>query len=302
MPTTPPPTLARPFARATHAAWAMALLSTVFTATSCARETGAPDRPITNIDADAGASRAFLGAGSPARSGAATTEAPAAVLWQGEGRVRVLEPRNPARRMAARALVPFASSIDATLRLRSELSFSVADCDGGSPFYHPATQTIVVCEDAMEAVDALFASRKAAGELSTGARSFILLHEVGHALIHLQQLPVVGREEDAADQFAVHRTLQNDRAGVASVLAAAEFFGAVSDRSGFLSDQEAAGEHATPRQRMFNLRCWAYGATPSRMEWLVGDGLLPESRAVRWPTEDGTLHRSWNLLLRDTVR
>jgi len=226
----------------------------------------------------------------------------AADLWRGSGRVRILEPRNPAHREMAKALVPFATAIDKSMELRGELAFSVADCEGGSPFYHPASQTIVVCEDAMTAVGRLFAGRRSEAELSTGAQEFILLHELGHALIHIQQLPVVGREEDAADQFAVHYSLGRESGGLVRVLAAAEFFGAMSDRSGFVSDREAAGEHATPRQRMFNLRCWAYGASPSRLEWVVTDGLLPESRAARCPTEVAALDRAWSALLRGTVR
>ena len=40
------------------------------------------------------------------------------------------------------------------------------------------------------------------GQLLLGNYVFILFHEIGHALIHELNLPVVGVEEDAVDEFA----------------------------------------------------------------------------------------------------
>ena len=37
-----------------------------------------------------------------------------------------------------------------------------------------------------------------------------VLHELGHALFHKYDIPLFGREEDAADQFAAYFMLQFD--------------------------------------------------------------------------------------------
>src|SRR6266850_5044955 len=39
---------------------------------------------------------------------------------------------------------------------------------------------------------------------TTGAMLFVLTHELGHALVDLFHLPVLGREEDAADQISIY--------------------------------------------------------------------------------------------------
>jgi hypothetical protein len=65
---------------------------------------------------------------------------------------------------------------------------------------------------------------QATAEFTTGNMLFVLLHEMAHGLIADLQLPVLGREEDAADQFATvsmlkmgaefsHRTLVNAAKG-----------------------------------------------------------------------------------------
>src|SRR5262249_11780883 len=65
---------------------------------------------------------------------------------------------------------------------------------------------------------------RATTEFTTGNMLFVLLHETAHGLISDLGLPVLGREEDAADQFATvtmldmkteftHRTLVNSAKG-----------------------------------------------------------------------------------------
>ena len=44
-------------------------------------------------------------------------------------------------------------------------------------------------------------------EFVTGNMLFVLLHELAHAAIDDFELPVLGRDEDAADDYAVMRTL-----------------------------------------------------------------------------------------------
>jgi Zn-dependent peptidase ImmA (M78 family) len=40
-----------------------------------------------------------------------------------------------------------------------------------------------------------------------GPVSLVFLHELGHALLDVLQIPILGREEDASDQLATYMLL-----------------------------------------------------------------------------------------------
>lgn len=61
-------------------------------------------------------------------------------------------------------------------------------------------------------------------DLILNLTEFVLYHEVGHALIDMLDIPVLGKEEDAVDGFAAVLATTMDLDDVA--LAAADIFGA----------------------------------------------------------------------------
>lgn len=132
-----------------------------------------------------------------------------------------------------------------------------------------------------------------------GAAYFWLSHELGHALAHTLKLPITGREEDAADQFAAFVTLDGSEAGRNMAMAWTYLMADDEDqnRTSSLSD-----EHALNAQRRFNLLCWMYGQDPGRNAGFVATGALPLPRAERCPSEYAQLHRSWNQLLSNHLR
>lgn len=107
-------------------------------------------------------------------------------------------------------------------------------------------------------------------------------HEMGHALIDQMQLPVLGREEDAADSLAV---VLID--GLWERPAAEDLARDVA-RSWLLSDLRAEREgheppwwdtHSMDLQRYYNHVCLFYGADPENREQIARDLELPEERA-----------------------
>ena len=50
--------------------------------------------------------------------------------------------------------------------------------------------------------------RESLVEFVMGNMLFVLLHELGHATVQELRIPVLGREEDAADDFAILRLLK----------------------------------------------------------------------------------------------
>ena len=93
-----------------------------------------------------------------------------------------------------------------------------------------------------------------------GAFSWVFLHEAGHALIDLFGLPVIGLEEDAADQFATVFATSLERPWRAYY--GAVLFQALAQNRGRPGVRDYWGEHALHEQRHTNILCWLYGYDP----------------------------------------
>lgn len=129
----------------------------------------------------------------------------------------------------------------------------------------------------------------------------ILLHEVGHALIYALNIPVLGREEDAADGLAALLLSNNPRYGYW----AAEFHKQTNDfgDTGLfksLTPKLYFDEHGLDRQRYYNIICWIYGKDVAARDYFLS--ILPSSRAKRCSSEYLQLKSSWNQLLEDHFR
>ena len=119
----------------------------------------------------------------------------------------------------------------------------------------------------------------------TANAEFTLLHEMGHLLIHELQLPVLGREEDAADQlgfiglFLLYRR-QDDPAFAARLLDVADYWRLEWQRPKPAQEEIREWDsHALDAQRFYNIACLAYGSDPAQMEWIIQATGLPEERA-----------------------
>jgi hypothetical protein len=135
---------------------------------------------------------------------------------------------------------------------------------------------------------------------------FVLFHEIGHALVHQWQLPVLGREEDAVDAFSTIFMTQFVPNGGQIALWAAELFdvlagGGKGAQSVRVSLQQFADEHSLDEQRAYSIVCWVYGSNPQRYSRLATIPGLKE-RLPRCAGEYAQLKRSWLTLLRPHIR
>ena len=141
---------------------------------------------------------------------------------------------------------------------------------------------------------------KATAEFAVGNMLFVLLHEAAHGLISDLGLPVLGREEDAADQFATvtmlemkteftHRTLVN------------------SAKSWLISDRRARdkGEtvtyydnHGLDLQRAYNIICLMVGSDNERFEDLADEVNLPDDRQETCAFDYSNAQWSWEQALK----
>lgn len=110
----------------------------------------------------------------------------------------------------------------------------------------------------------------------------VFLHEAGHAVVEVLDIPFFGREEDVVDYFAIYILLQLCKDDVRRLILGTSFVGGaetIAERNKTPPLHLLADTHSLPAQRYFNRWCMAYGADPILFGDAVNSGLLPQSRA-----------------------
>ena len=109
---------------------------------------------------------------------------------------------------------------------------------------------------------------KATTEFVLGNTLFALMHEMGHGLIHDLGLPVLGREEDAADAFATVMMLSMQTKVTHRVLVDAAKGWMISDRRSRDSGENTVfyDAHGLDLQRAYNIICLMVGSDPDQFD------------------------------------
>lgn len=228
---------------------------------------------------------------APSMAGAQTDPPPPELVLNPKVELVYGEPANPAfkpirdRLMATKALEQLASLLG-PLDLPRVLKAQVVQCDQPDRPYADATVTICYEQIAKIEQIALAAPAKATAtpaQMAVAAFVQVLLHDTALALIDIYKLPVWGRKNDAADRLAALMMLQfGPQIALKVVYGAAAFFEA-SERT--WTGSEFASANAPEAQRYYNYLCMAYGWNADTFRGAVAQGLLPEQRAYRCPTE-----------------
>jgi hypothetical protein len=211
------------------------------------------------------------------------------------------ELRDEAREMEkSGTLKALAEALNAIFVLPRNIKMGFTECGEANAYYESESHKISICLELMqgmaETLEGQFEDDEATSDALAGAFIAVVLHEAGHALVDVLEIPITGREEDAVDQLAAWILIEADDA--ASVLGAAATY-YTDDEVG---DGDFADEHSLDKQRYFNLVCWAYGSDPDGQQDLIDTWELPETRAERCPDEYAQLDRSWNRLLNGHLR
>jgi Putative metallopeptidase len=169
-------------------------------------------------------------------------------------------------------------------RLPRTLKVSLAGCDGEADAFYGDDAITICYEYISELWKNMPAETTAAGtapmDTIIGPLFDTSLHEFAHALFDMLKLPVLGREEDAADQVAAYINLQFGKAEARRlIMGTAYAYANEAEHAAPLSLKQFADEHGTPAQRAYNVLCIAYGADPELFGDLVSRGYLPKKRA-----------------------
>ncbi len=200
------------------------------------------------------------------------------------------------RLVTHRFLDTIATRLNDSLRIPKDIVLRTAHCGEPNASYNPESGRVTLCYELFRALSEQFASEPAADYLVSGTLVFALMHELGHALIDVLDLPTTGREEDAVDQLATILLLQQGATGDSLAFGAVGWF-ATDAHSRQLDSLAFADDHGLDLQRVYNIVCWIYGRDPDQYPELVEDGWLPEHRRGRCPAEYRRLAESWRRLL-----
>lgn len=222
-----------------------------------------------------------------------------------DGRFVVREPKADStelKRLAGElrrtgTLEELARNLNALFVLPREIGIRLTECGEANAYYDLEQYEILLCLELMDGMAEVLKPQFETDEDFTNALAgaFIAtaLHEVGHALVHVLELPITGREEDAVDQLSAWLLIKAGEPD--AVLGAAATYYTEFDPE----DEDFSGEHSIDRQRYFNHVCWVYGAAPADNEELISVWELPEARAEQCEAEYAQLDRSWQRLLRE---
>lgn len=198
--------------------------------------------------------------------------------------------------VANRFLDTIAARLNDSLRIPVTIVLEIAHCDEPNASYEPKTHRVTLCYELFKSLSDRFAKSAGGEYLVTGTVMFALMHELGHALVDVLQLPITGREEDAVDQLATILLLQQGAPGDSLAFGAVGWF-VTNARHNVPDDLAFADDHGLDSQRVYNIICWIYARDPERYPEIVTDGWLPEHRRDKCPAEYHRLAESWRRIL-----
>ena len=150
--------------------------------------------------------------------------------------------------------------LNESLALPADINVRFTDCGEANAFYAPplgnenneavaAGGAIFICHELAD----LFSNFFADSEQAFAANVFVIMHELGHALVNQLELPVLGIEESYVDGIAA---VFLGESGLSEGSVLAGWFFANQGQSPFF-DTHRAGP-----QRLGDLACWGVGADP----------------------------------------
>jgi hypothetical protein len=242
--------------------------------------------------------------------------------------IAYIEPSNPAflpihERLKQRRVLEELRQFLAPLRLPRKILVRAEQCNQESRPYEPGGP-VTICYEYIHRLEEYAAKIPADGRTARGVSREdavvggfvqIVLHEMSLVVFDMLEVPVWGREQDAADKLAGFLMLQFGTDIARKLLNGAAYFFEASDQtwtgSGF------SDERGTDAQRFYNYLCIAYGGDPQAFsDFVVHSGsrapgggasapmradLLPERRVPWCPSEYLTLRYSFETTIMPSV-
>ncbi len=199
-------------------------------------------------------------------------------------------PTNPAyralyERLKARAPLEELRQFLSPLRLPHKLTVQTGEC--GATYVPYAYGPVTICYEYLDQVEKLAPVDVSADGVTranaiAGAFVQVALHQVAEAVFNILQVPIWGRDEDAADKIAGFIMMQFGKDVALRTLTGTAYFFEASDHT--WTGVDFSDERSTEDQRFYNYLCIAYGGDSATFGYVVKQNLLPKDRA------DGCAH------------
>ena len=124
-----------------------------------------------------------------------------------------------------------------------------------------------------------------------------IVHELAHALIFQFDLPVLGKEEDAADGLASMLLIEYLEEGQEIVITAADLFGLESQDVDEYQVEDYWDEHSLDIQRYYSSLCHVYGSSPEKYKHIKIDEKFSDEKSLNCQDDYEILVNSWLALL-----
>lgn len=192
--------------------------------------------------------------------------------------------------------------INKHVKVDREVPIIARSCGTVNAFYNPNTREVILCYELM--VDSQMKRQREGingGPLLQSIyaeAAFVLLHEVGHHLIHEYSLPVLGKEEDAADKIAAYILLASGgeavlKRGMRSFITPPRGLFSLATSS----EPDYSSVHGLPQQRLANIVCWGMGKSPAMFSDQIEVAKLSRSRLQGCTREYEMMKRDLTSLL-----
>jgi hypothetical protein len=226
--------------------------------------------------------------------------------------IAYLPPKNPAHRplhellMRNRVLEKMQALLR-PFRLPRRVVLKVEGCDGTANAYS-GDDAVTVCYEYIDEIwqdvpKETTPEGVAPIDAFVGPLVDVFFHEFGHVVFYMLKVPVLGREEDAADAFSAYLMLNfgYDEAKRLIAGTAYQFRKDLQKPEVILSVKDFSDSHGTPAQRFYNLLCIAFGANSEVFMDIVSKGYLPVERALGCEDEYRHLAHAFRTLIRPHI-
>jgi len=178
-------------------------------------------------------------------------------------------------------------------------------CSQPNAFYMSSKHVVFLCypmaRASYENFVAMGKSDQEASNLTRDAMTFVLLHEMGHALVGELGLGITGKEEDAVDELAALILIQNGKhdmaiAGTYALVLLKQFQGKGRPTTYF-------GEHSVSEARLYDIFCLILGSDPKKFsEEILRERPELRQRAPKCPGTYEKIDKAWTGLLKPHTR
>jgi len=197
------------------------------------------------------------------------------------------------QRLKNRQLLEKLAAFLSPLQLPHAFYLITRECKEPNAFYSPSNWRIEICYEMIEFVEKVAPRPNnpvdgfTRDEVVVGSFVGVLMHEVGHAVFDMLNVPVFGREEDAADEMAAFIALQFNKDVAHMVTRGFSYLWRAFARLGGEPKDWAdfSGEHGANQQRYYNVLCLGFGGDPQLFKDFIDKGWLPKERAAHCGAE-----------------